>query len=65
MNIDNPYGKHSFDDLDGTWYRYLKEDSDGRRKMCEDALAAEATVMLLAFVGAIIALIVALVKGWL
>lgn len=63
MNIDNPYGKHSFDDLDGTWHRYLKEDSHGRRKISEDALVAEAIVMALAFVGAIVGLIVALIKG--
>lgn len=57
---ENPYGKHSFYDLDESWYRYLKSDREGRKQMCEECLETEAFVLgvfvVLFIVGGIVAL---------
>ena len=55
---------YRFYDLDDTWYRYLKADRAERKKMCEDALAAEAIVCFFGMVAIVVFLIVALCKGW-
>ena len=60
----NPYGKHSLDDLDESWYRYLKADREERKAMCEDMQAADGIACAIGFVIIIGGLIVALCKGW-
>ena len=61
--MNNPYGKHSFYDLDESWYRYMKADREERRQMCQDALDCEALVLGVGVVIGIVAGIVALCYG--
>lgn len=60
----NPDGTHSLYDLDDTWYRYLNANRDERKKMCDDALAAEGIVYFLGFLAVLGGVIYALCKGW-
>ena len=62
--VENPYGKHSFDDLDESWYRYLKSNKEERKEMCEDALAVEGFVYFVFLVAGVVLAIIALCKGW-
>jgi hypothetical protein len=64
MRRSNPEGTHSFYDLDDTWYKYLKADKEGRRKMCDEVLEAEAICYGLGMLAVLIGIIVALCKGW-
>ena len=64
MAVNNPYGKHSFYDLDESWYRYLAADRKTRQRMCEEMIETEALVLGVAVVAGIILGIVALCNGW-
>ena len=61
--MNNPYGKHSFYDLDESWYRYMKADREERKQMCQDALDCEVLVLGVGVVIGIVAGIVALCYG--
>lgn len=61
---DNSYGKHSFYDLDESWYRYMAADRKTRKQMCEEMLECEALVLGVGAIVGIIVGIVALCKGW-
>ena len=61
--MNNPYGKHSFYDLDESWYRYMMADREERKKMCKDCLDTEACVLGIAVVLFIVAGIAALCCG--
>lgn len=61
--VNNPYGRHSFYDLDESWYRYMMADREERKKMCQDCIDTEALVLGIAAVLAIVGGIVALCYG--
>lgn len=60
----SPDGRHSFFDLDPTWYQYLASDRKGRQRMCEQAVEIESIVVCIALIAGIVLGIVALCKGW-
>ena len=64
MSVSNPYGKHSFYDLDESWYRYMAADRKTRQRMCEETIEIENIVLGVAVVVGIVFGIVALCKGW-
>lgn len=51
-------------DLDESWLMYMKSDREGRKKMCENFLAADAIAYLFCFVAIAIGVVIALCKGW-
>ena len=62
--MDNPYGKHSFYDLDESWYRYMAADRKTRKRMCETMLETESMVLGVIVVVGLVFGIIALSKGW-
>lgn len=62
--VDNAYGRHSFYDLDESWYRYMMADREERKQMCKDCLDTEVLVLGIFAVVAIIGGILALANGW-
>lgn len=61
--VNNAYGRHSFYDLDESWYRYMKADREERKKMCESCIEVEAIVVGIGAVLFVIGGIIALCKG--
>ena len=54
----------SFYDLDESWYRYLREDNEGRREQCDDMMEILSIVYGMFFILLIGGIIFALCKGW-
>lgn len=61
--VNNPYGKHSFYDLDESWYRYMMADREERKQMCKDILDADDFVLGIGVVVLVVLGIVALCCG--
>ena len=57
-------GRHSFYDLDDSWYRYMAADRKTRQRMCEEMVEMESIVIGIAVAVLIVVGIVALYKGW-
>lgn len=62
--MGNAYGKHSFYDLDESWYRYMAADRKTRQRMCESMIETENIVLGVGVVIGLVVGIVALCKGW-